>query len=317
MWSYFDCLFHLAGLLLLLFTAFSYATGLMQLAELTDEYPTKTKICIQYIIYIIIILHILLPIFTTLSYHSIACGIITHLSHHQLNQSYPVIRLSSTYCISSIILLCISQYVWFYEFRLSSNATRILKLNNLSQYNQHHRAYNQVSSPQSQLQYVYTTGEVISFNLIMLWMIPLIYFITCTVTDTTLPNHTHKNKCTYSFDNSNSVDSTGKMNKSNQRRFNLRSLFNTIAMRSYNNMDHNNNGTNINVPLQYSLPVQPYHSSTSSSMCPSSTVASSSWDTLSSLPPRQSSYTQQRRTNQQNSFTTSSNNNYNIPQNKI
>lgn len=237
MWGFMDYVTTLSGIILLLFTAFSYLTGLLSIVELCEEYPTKTKYIIKYCILVVILLHIILIPFNLFNIIPILVGIVNHISYYKLNIYYPVIQLRNIYCISSVILLIVSQALWYYTFRVSSNAYRPV------QNNQYYNRYNQ-QQQYSQSIYVYNTAEIISFHLIYVWFIPLIYFLSATIGDT-LPS-THIG------------DSNKQTNKQNNSvwRFNFKSMINIIKRKKdeilptqndsiINDNTHSNNNNNI------------------------------------------------------------------------
>lgn len=214
MWSFFTILCHSAAILLILFTALSYATGLFYLAELAEEYPTKTKKVLRISIVAILLLHIILAFTTTLSYLPIILGFATHICYWLLSSTYPDIQLKSLPFIGSCIGVIASQGLWYYEFRLSSTA--IQQTSNFFNGSRRYEPNSRYNQPYPL--YTFSTVEVISFTLLLVWFVPLFYFISGNLGDSSLPT---------TLTAVNTTDSNAKSKNSKKSRFdiNYRSWF--------------------------------------------------------------------------------------------
>lgn len=168
MWSFFDLLCHSSAFLIILFTGLSYATGLFYLAELSEEFPTRTRQLIRGVILTLLALHTLALVFTKLSPICCLIGIAAHLIYYRLLSFYPDIPLQSKVFLASLLLLCASQIAWYSYFK------------------KHIRT----SLYQSNLypgQPLYSLSQCLSFCLLFVWLTPLIFFISASVGDNVLP----------------------------------------------------------------------------------------------------------------------------------
>ena len=164
--TYFDFLCNLTVLLIILFTALSYATGLFYIAELSEEFPTTTKHVIRYVILAITALHIL-AFASALPKLPLVVGLLAHLSYLPLLTTFPVLPLSSPTFYLSLLLLLSAQLAWYYHMPTSP----------YSSYPAH--GYNTVRT--------YTNAQLLAFYLLFVWLVPLVFFVAGSVTGQSLP----------------------------------------------------------------------------------------------------------------------------------
>ena len=166
--TYFDFLCNLTVLLIILFTALSYATGLFYIAELAEEFPTFTKRFIRYIVVAIAALHTL-AFFSSLPRLPLVIGLFAHLSYLPLLTTFPVLPLSSPIFYLSLVLLLASQVGWYYKMPTSPYPS----YPTYGSYNTSVRSY--------------STAQLLAFYLLFVWLVPLVFFVAGSVTSQSLP----------------------------------------------------------------------------------------------------------------------------------
>ena len=164
--TYFDFLCNLTLLLIILFTALSYATGLFYIAELAEEFPTTTKRIIRYIIIAIAALHTL-AFASALPKLPLVIGLLAHLSYLPLLTTFPVLPLSSPTFYISLLLLLSSQVGWYYKMPTSP----------YSSYPSY--GYSSVRT--------YSSAQLLAFYLLFVWLVPLVFFVAGSVSGQSLP----------------------------------------------------------------------------------------------------------------------------------
>ena len=116
--TFFDFLCNLTVLIIILFTALSYATGLFYLAELAEEYPTITKRIVRYLVLSIVTLH-LLAFISALPKLPLALGLLLHLSYLALLTTFPILPLTSPIFYLALLLLVATQLAWYTQMPTS------------------------------------------------------------------------------------------------------------------------------------------------------------------------------------------------------
>ena len=164
--TYFDFLCNLTVLLIILFTALSYATGLFYMAELAEEFPTLTKRIVRYLVIGLAVLHVL-ALFSALPKLPLVLGLLLHLSYLPLLTTFPVLPLSSPVFYLAVLLLVATQVGWYYQMPTSPYTS-------YPSYN-----YSTVRT--------YSTAQLLAFYLLFVWLVPLVLFIAGSVTGQSLP----------------------------------------------------------------------------------------------------------------------------------
>ena len=175
--TYFEFLCNLTVLLIIVFTALSYATGLFYLAELAEEFPTTTKRVILGLISAIVVLH-LAAFLSPLSKLSLLLGLLTHASYYRLMSTFPFLPLSSPTFFLSLFLLFASQVSWY--LTLSPSAPASAPYHGYTPYSQQGAGY---ARPGQQ----YTGPQTMAFFLLFVWLIPLVFFVAGSVSSQALP----------------------------------------------------------------------------------------------------------------------------------
>eukprot|EP00959_Pyramimonas_sp_CCMP1952_P032726 686362-Pyramimonas_sp.AAC.1 len=143
------------GYTFLVFLAICLATGLYYLAELVEEYTTFTKKVIQYAVYAIAGLHVLLFIVDRQPFLCVASGIAAHGAYFTLLKKFPFISLTSPEFLASCALLALNHYMWLKHF----------------------------------MQHYHTVEYVMGFFLICVWMVPFGFFISLAANESVLPSN--------------------------------------------------------------------------------------------------------------------------------
>ena len=175
--SYFELLCNITVLLLIVFTALSYATGLFYLAELAEEFPTLTKRLIIGLLIGLGSLHLLGFVFSPLSKWALLLGLATHLSYYRLLSNFPYLPLTSLTFFLSLLLLISSQVLWYIALNSTPPPTP---------YSAYPR-YSQPGSPYYHGGPQYTTAQQMAFYFLFIWLVPLIFFIAGSVSSQALP----------------------------------------------------------------------------------------------------------------------------------
>eukprot|EP00897_Mesotaenium_endlicherianum_P005261 jgi/Mesen1/4763/ME000242S03936 len=133
------------------------ATGLYYIAELVEERPKLTRKIISLLIKIIVGLHVALLLVDRLPLLPIALGVVSHALYHRLLHNFPYINVTSAEFLGSCGLLAASHVAWFRWF-----------------------LYDRAN--------LYTTLEwMFGFLLVMLWLVPFIFFISLSANEAVLP----------------------------------------------------------------------------------------------------------------------------------
>lgn len=161
---FFDILCYITIFLIIIFTALSYATGLFYLAEQAEEQPTLTKRVLKVTIIVLLVLHVAAFIFSTLPWTSLIIGMLAHASYMHLLESFPDLHIPSVSFFVSVIMLMASQVSWF------------------SQIHPQWPKYSSYAPYQP-----YSASQCMTFYLLFVWLIPLAFFVTASVSGQSLP----------------------------------------------------------------------------------------------------------------------------------
>ena len=176
--TYFELLCNLTVLVVIVFTALSYATGLFYLAELAEEYPTTTKRVIVGLIATLALLHCLAFLLSPLSRVSLLLGLLTHASYYRLTSTFPYLPLTSPTFFLSLALLFASQVSWYLTLQPPPPTP-------YSSYT----PYSQPNSPYYRSAHsTYTSPQVMAFFLLFIYLVPLTFFVTGSVSSQALPS---------------------------------------------------------------------------------------------------------------------------------
>lgn len=141
------------SILAVVFGLVSCGLTLHYLSELVEDYPKQSKAILRYVIWLIILMHAGLYLFDSLPFINVSFGILSHLWYNLLIDSFPYIEFSNVYLIGALVLVVIDHFQWFYHF---------------------------TSYPRS-------VSEILSFFVLMVWLIPLFYFISIVGPENVLP----------------------------------------------------------------------------------------------------------------------------------
>ena len=165
--TFFDFLCNLTVLLIILFTALSYATGLFYIAELAEEFPTLTKRVVRYLVAAIAALHAA-ALFSALPKLPVVIGLLLHLSYLPLLSTFPVLPLTSPTFYLSLALLLSAQLCWYYKLPTSPYPS--------------YPTYGSYSTART-----YSNAQLLAFYLLFVWLVPLVFFVAGSVTSSSLP----------------------------------------------------------------------------------------------------------------------------------
>eukprot|EP00761_Pharyngomonas_kirbyi_P004510 gb/GECH01004515.1/.p1 GENE.gb/GECH01004515.1/~~gb/GECH01004515.1/.p1 ORF type:complete len:203 (+),score=23.08 gb/GECH01004515.1/:1-609(+) len=98
------------------FFALCLATGLYYISELAEEYTSKTKITLRYLIATVFILHLLLLISGELPWKSCLFGAASHAFYFSLLGKFPYFKPLSVSFIGACICFIITHVVWYVHF---------------------------------------------------------------------------------------------------------------------------------------------------------------------------------------------------------
>ncbi|KAF0982081.1 hypothetical protein FDP41_011942 [Naegleria fowleri] len=140
----------------IMFLILCVATGLYYLAELAEENSVMTRKVISYMIYLVVMVHLILWIFDELYFWCISIGILSHIAYYQLLSSFPFVRVKSASCILSIVGFIVSHVGWYYYF-IDFNTP------------------------------IYEFSELLGFFFICVWFTPLALFVSLSIGDMQLP----------------------------------------------------------------------------------------------------------------------------------
>eukprot|EP01116_Phalansterium_solitarium_P025123 TRINITY_DN9471_c0_g1_i1.p1 TRINITY_DN9471_c0_g1~~TRINITY_DN9471_c0_g1_i1.p1 ORF type:complete len:214 (+),score=81.80 TRINITY_DN9471_c0_g1_i1:135-776(+) len=146
-------LIYIAYILGFLFMTICVACGLFWLAELTEEYTVLTKKVLRLTILAVVALHVLLMVFENMPSSYLLLGIVAHGVYYSLLKDFPFIDLYSVKFVTSAVCVIGSHTAWFFWFR------------------------------ENYMEF----GEVASFFIVCVWMVPFAYFLSLSANDYTLP----------------------------------------------------------------------------------------------------------------------------------
>ena len=180
--TYFELLCNLTVLLVIVFTALSYATGLFYLAELAEEYPTNTRRVIVGLIASICALHLLAFLFSSLSPLSLLLGLLTHACYYRLTSTFPYLPLTSPTFFLSLALLASSQISWYLTLTPPPSSSSTHPYSSYTPYSQPGSPYHHRPSLS------YTPPQLLAFFLLFVYLVPLAFFVTGSVSSQALPS---------------------------------------------------------------------------------------------------------------------------------
>jgi Transmembrane adaptor Erv26 len=160
--SLFVLLVYVSGYMFLVFAAVCLACGLYYLVELAEEYTTLTKRIIRYVIYGQMAVHALLWSYERFPFVQCAVGALAHAAYFLLLSTFPFINPKSAPFVTSLCFLVVDNVMWFRFFQADV-----------------------------ELFYSYRVAPgpaVASFFLLVVWLVPLAFFISLSVNDAVLPN---------------------------------------------------------------------------------------------------------------------------------
>jgi len=137
-----------------LFTALAYACALFYLAELAEDYPTRTKQCVKWGIIVIILLHVLCWVFESFPTHCILVGLATHVSSFQLLRTFPDCAVLSFPALGTLVLVLLDNLAWWWYFSSS---------------------------------YMFQFWEVMAFFFLFVWLMPVAFFVSLSLGEGVLP----------------------------------------------------------------------------------------------------------------------------------
>lgn len=139
----------------ILFIVISIAAGLYYLAEIVEEYTVASKKVIWWMSVISLVIYVCFILFEEFPISMNACGILAHLTHLLILNSFPVVVLSSPQFLLAIIMLVVNHYLAFSYF-------------------------GSVYHPFS---------EVIGYFTLCLWLVPFALFVSLSANENVLPTH--------------------------------------------------------------------------------------------------------------------------------
>lgn len=160
--SLFVLLVYVSGYMFLVFAAVCLACGLYYLVELAEEYTSFTRRLIRWVIYGQLAVHLALWSYERFPFLPCAVGALAHASYALLLASFPFINPLSAPFVASAFLLVVDNVMWFRFFQADV-----------------------------ELFYSYRVAPgpaVASFFLLVVWLVPLAFFISLSVNDAVLPS---------------------------------------------------------------------------------------------------------------------------------
>ena len=140
------------GYLALFCSALCIACGLYCAAEVAEEYSALSKKLLKYLLLVVFSFHLLF-LLAGVNFFTIAVSTACHLVYSCLLTSFPFVDPLSVPAIASIIAVGVAHYVWFQYFY--ANFTPIF--------------------------------QVTGFFLVMIWAVPLGFFVSLSMGDDALP----------------------------------------------------------------------------------------------------------------------------------
>lgn len=162
--SLFVLLVYISGYMFLVFAAICLMCGIYYLVELAEEYTTITKELIRCAALAQLLVHTLLFIYERFPFVPTAVGFVSHLSYLQLLRVFPFINPFSLPVAAASIFFVLDNIFWFRFFHYDVELF-----------------YRYRVAP---------TPAIASFFLLVVWLVPLGFFITLSVNDSVLPNVT-------------------------------------------------------------------------------------------------------------------------------
>ena len=144
---------YISSYLFLLFVAVCLACGLYYLAELAEEHTSTMKRCIGVSIAFVLGVHVLFLLFEQLPTTPLLVSLAAHVVYGWLLQSFPYLRPCSPPFLAALAMLVASNYAWARHF--------------IAHYHQ--------------------LTHVLCFLLLNVWMVPVFFFISLTINESTLP----------------------------------------------------------------------------------------------------------------------------------
>lgn len=157
--------------ILLLFAAVCLACGLYYLVELAEEYTTFTKRVIRLAILGELVLHFLLWAYERMWFLPSFIGVVSHTSYLLLLRSFPFIEPSSSSFIAASMLFLADNFFWYRSFHKDPEFLYKFQI-----------------SP---------TPAMASFYFLVVWLVPLGFFVSLTVNDSVLPSGIQGNTSRY------------------------------------------------------------------------------------------------------------------------
>merc|ERR1712196_643187 len=146
---------YISGYLLLIFVAVCLACGLYFLAELAEEHQRLTKKLVGFSILLALVSHVLFFITEPgLPQVNLGVGFATHLAYGWLFQSFPFLRVLSPSFLVSFAMMVGSNYLWITHFTA----------------------------------HFHQASHVACFFVLMVWLVPLGFFIAWSVNENVLPD---------------------------------------------------------------------------------------------------------------------------------
>jgi len=163
-----------SGFLILVLAALSMSSGLFLLAELAEEFPSMAKRVIQYLLVLIVVLHVVLYI-DGIPLLEATTGTLVHAIYSTLLSSFPFIEIFSIKSVGSILSFIICNVIWLRFF------------------------YGNIYEPL----------QVIGFFVVCVWSVPIGLFVSLTLSDNALPGGGGFSNVVYrSNDGGGNVDSS-------------------------------------------------------------------------------------------------------------
>ncbi|KAA8498833.1 hypothetical protein FVE85_6418 [Porphyridium purpureum] len=162
--AFFVVLIYVSGYLSLVLAALSMACGLYYMAELAEEHTSTAKRAIKYLLYGLLIAHVLLLVYERFPPVYPLIGMVAHGSYLRLMKVFPLVDPKSVPFFACVLMFCASNVGWFYMFK--TEAERFYQ-------------YRVLGGP-----------SVSAFFALMVWSVPVALFVSLTVNDAMLPGAT-------------------------------------------------------------------------------------------------------------------------------
>mmetsp|Transcript_40701 Transcript_40701/g.102450 ORF Transcript_40701/g.102450 Transcript_40701/m.102450 type:complete len:204 (-) Transcript_40701:29-640(-) len=135
------------------FGSFCLTCGLYYLAEIIEEYTRLAGTVIRYTLYAVCGIHVLMLFFEDFPASHVIFGLLAHATYFLLLGLFPYIELSDPRFIASCVMALLDHCLWFRYFTLN----------------------------------YYDFGEILSFFVCCVWLIPFGFFISLSANENTLP----------------------------------------------------------------------------------------------------------------------------------